>query len=442
MSNRARGCRAGRVWSKPGKIVVFEKKGSVEAAGCQLLDGLSPWPRYTRDVEQLGPYVLHEDTTGSSRLPRVFNGQDSRTGIPVLVYPDQQGPLPPSLVGCLPWIEAIEGAWVAEQPMGAVVSSSLAGGVEQLRLTYWARCLVQALQGLEEDGLVHGALSPERIWVKGTRAWIEGMGLPQTEPVKPDRPAVLEVLQTWAAHTWPTLSWAREIEEWAAGRLDSAMVVESLTALLPNSKTQIRIPTVRPATQAELDPPVAPSASPVERVIVPAPVPAAPELPAWGPPETGPADEPGFSAADQTPPPRRIRIEDTGQPSFPVYEPSAAAVSRRSVPTWWWVIALVVIGLAVGVWWGFSRPAQMAVGASVVRFEVFPEGTQAKLVVLEAPQKSSLADRAGEVFAEIPGPVTFDTPGQYLLSVRAANREPQEFALTVPKPGGIRIRLR
>ncbi len=385
-------------------------------------------------MEQLGPYVLHEAKDGADRFPRVFSGQDARTGIPVLVYPDQPGPLPPSLVGCLPWIEAIEGAWVAEQPMGAVVSSSLVGAVEPLRLAAWARCLVQAVQGLEEDGLVHGGLSPERIWVKGVRAWIEGMGLPQTEAVQPDRVGVLQVVQAWAANSWTALSWAHQLEEWAAGRLDSAVMVDTLTALLPNSKTSIRIPTLRPAAPVELEPPSA------EQPNAPVASPPVPDLPTWGPSDALPGPDPEPPA--DLPPPRRIRIEDTGQPSFPVYVPPSEVANRPTGRIWWWVVVLAVVGLAVGVWWAFSRPASPVSGASVVRFEVFPEGTRAKLVVLEAPQPSSLADRIGEVFAEIPGPVTFDTPGQYLLSVRAANREPQEFALTVPKPGGIRIRLR
>lgn len=388
----------------------------------------------------MGPYVLHEAKDGTDRFPRVFSGQDARTGIPVLVYPDQPGPLPPSLVGCLPWIEAIAGAWVAEQPMGAVVSSSLLGAVEPLRLAAWARCLVQAVQGLEEDGLVHGALSPERIWVKGVRAWIEGMGLPQTAAVQPDRPSVLQVVQAWAATNWSTLSWGPRLEEWAAGRLDSATMVDTLTALLPNSKTSIRIPTVRPASAAELDPPPAQPVRPADQPIAAANPSSAPEIPAWGPADALPAPEPNLPS--DPPAMRRIRIEDTGQPSFPVYEPPLVATARPGGRVWWWVVALVVVGLAVGAWWAFFRPASPVSGASVVRFEVFPEGTQAKLVVLEAPQPSSLADRIGEVFAEIPGPVTFDAPGKYLLSVRAANREPQEFALTVPKPGGIRIRLR
>lgn len=427
---------------KPGSDLHLKLSRLPEGMKCGWL------ARYTPYVEPLGPYALLEDETVQTHTPRVYRGQDTRTGIPVLVYPEQPGPLPPSLLGCLPWIEAMDGSWVAELPMGAVPGHTLGVPIESQRLTFWARCLVQAVQNLEEDGLIHGALTPDRIWTKGNRVWIEGMGLPpQSDPLS-DRLGVLHILQHWADRTWAALPWATEAEDWATRSRPSEALIDALTALLPTSKTQIRVPTLRPAAPGEVDgvptAPVPPPVMAVEAVpssVTETPV-SAPEIPVWGPAELRTVPESTDPESADVPMVRRIRIEDSGMPSFPIYEPPSRRALTRLPWTWIVVAMLLVAGIGAGFWWRNAQSSPGAVGASVVRFEVFPEGSQAKLVVVEAPPGSSLADRIGEVFAEIPGPVTFDSPGQYLLSVRSANREPQEFALTVPKPGGIRIRLR
>lgn len=79
-------------------------------------------------MESLGPYLLRRPlglagdiTTKNGHPLDVFEAQDARTGIPVLVYRPVQAALPGVRVeGSLPWLEALtleDGsgtAWVAE----------------------------------------------------------------------------------------------------------------------------------------------------------------------------------------------------------------------------------------------------------------------------------------------------------------------------------------
>lgn len=188
-------------------------------------------------VESLGPYLLRRPlplhlSTPAGQPIEVMEGQDARTGIPVLAYRPVEGSLPPRVVGTLAWIEAIEGAWVAELPMGAVQASRYRGEAELSRLQHWTLSLLETLGALQTLGQSHGALAPERLWVKGNKVWLEGFGLKPSDP-RPDPESLLQTLLELAGPLWAAWPYAKALEDWAKGQLDPLVLLDAMRNNLP-----------------------------------------------------------------------------------------------------------------------------------------------------------------------------------------------------------------
>jgi hypothetical protein len=71
-------------------------------------------------MENLGHYLLRERVPIQAPL-EVYEGQDVRTGVTVLVFKPLTEALPKAAIaGSLNWIDQEEAAWIAEIPVGAV----------------------------------------------------------------------------------------------------------------------------------------------------------------------------------------------------------------------------------------------------------------------------------------------------------------------------------
>lgn len=379
-------------------------------------------------MDSLGPYVLHAPILpgmldAEGRVLEAWLGRDSRTGIGVVVYRPLEGEPPEALAGMLPWLERLESAWIAEIPVAAVEATRFQGTADPERLLAWARGLLETLGSLREAGLSHGNISAERLWVRGPRVWLEGVGLP-VPPVKPDAQGVVEALCQLAGENWSRLAFAADLEAFAQGQLSLEELRERL-ALEPVAEAALA-EIEAPPTQTQDEP--TPAAWPTEE---PPPGPAsAPksksQLRVESQPE-GPSEEEVPIA------PRRIRIEDPLEPSFPVIEPQPRSRSR---PLYLGVLLLVVaVGLAVWLW---PRP-QPVVSGYVVEFRLDPPEAKGRIEILEAPPGSTM--EKGRTIAEVPGPVQFDKAGAYRVRIRVDGREPKEVLLDVPTPGGVTIRL-
>lgn len=446
-------------------------------------------------MESLGPYLLRRPlglagdiTTKNGQPLGVYEAQDARTGIPVLVYRPVQGALPQGRVeGSLYWLEALtpedgsEAAWVAELPLGAVPASRYVGSAPAERLRDWVISLADTLERAKAAHLEHGAITPERIWVKGSKAWLEGLGLP-TRSQHPDREGLLESVRVLAGEDWARLPWRGALEAWAEGKLVTAKLREQLQAAaqtVPPSRSAEPKPRERPtllssavdeAPQKEAvtfpeEPslsPLAPEVSEAERTPPEEPRgeerlepgEAAPEIEQPEPPpapapkskaslkveitEETPAPQP--TPTPQTSTPKKVRIDDPLEPPFPVIDPGRSR--RGGVPAWlrWVVVLLLLWGIGFLAYQYWPRPSPAAHQGFTVAFRVEPAGQNARVELLEAPEGSSML--VGTVIAEVPGPVFFDKAGVYRLRIRADGREPSELLLEVPAPNGVNIRLR
>lgn len=388
-------------------------------------------------MDSLGPYVLHApilpggllDTTG--RALEAWLGRDSRTGIGVVVYRPLEGEPPEAVAGMLPWLECLESAWIAEIPVAAVEATRFQGTADPKRLLAWAQGLLQTLGRLQEAGLSHGNISAERLWVRGPRIWLEGAGLP-VQPSRPDPQGVVEALRQLAGESWSHLLFSTELEAFAQGKLTLAEVCERLAAE-PVAQTALA-----EVVEAEAQPPATPEAPLEEEPVLeprpeeppPAPVPKSKSQLRI---ESQPVRLPQGQPEEVPVAPRRIRIEDPLEPSFPVIEPQPR---RRNLLRSLGVLLLVVaVGLAVWLW---PRP-QPAVSGYVVEFRLDPPEARGRIEILEAPPGSAM--EKGRTIAEVPGPVQFDKAGAYRVRIRVDGREPKEVLLDVPAPGGVTIRL-
>lgn len=432
-------------------------------------------------MESLGPYLLRRPlglagdiTTKNGHPLDVFEAQDARTGIPVLVYRPVQAALPGVRVeGSLPWLEALtleDGsgtAWIAELPLGAVPANRYLGSAPAQRLRDWVLALAETLDRAKAAHLEHGAITPERIWVKGSKAWLEGLGLP-TRPLRPDREGLLESIRALAGEDWGGLPWKGALEAWAEGKLTTAQLREQLEVAVQTVPPSRSGPKVREISGSLfIEPqqaafPTLPSPSPegaTAETESPAPLKepeegegleaAAPEVEQPSPPkskaslkveitEETPAPEP--APMRQPNPPKKVRIDDPLEPPFPVIDPGR---SRRGVVPGWLraaVVLLLLAGIGFLAYQYWPRSSSVTHQGFTVAFRVEPAGQSARVELLEAPEGSTML--VGTVIAEVPGPVFFDKAGVYRLRIRADGREPSELLLEVPAPNGVNIRLR
>lgn len=395
----------------------------------------------------MGPYLLDRLRAREGEI-EIWDAQDAVTGTPVLIYKPLTG-TPPfgSFQGVLPWLPCEHEAWVAELPFGAVPLTERAGRASPAELTGWARRLLATLLEMRALGIQHGRITPERVWVKGDSAWLEGLGLP-VEPRLADEAAVVEALRAAAGDSWPGWPFHAVLDQLADGRLSlreaaeqlaeprSAADLEALSDLLEEDAPPggeeavsedsgtVRVIGRKPAAEPAVPPePEAPDEEPPPP---PPPEPAPEPEPEPEPQAPVPPPEPA------TPPARNVvRIEEVTEPAFEVIEPGGApAGNGRKAPVWVWALVVVALVALVAVW---RYPRGGGTGAEsgyVVDFAVEPPGGKAELVLMDAPEGSQLAE--GQVLAVIPGKVYFDVPGVYRIQIRAEGYLPQEKLLDVP----------
>jgi len=415
-------------------------------------------------VNHIGPYLLNRIRAREGAI-EIWEGQDTVTGTPVLVYRPLEGAAPSFRIqGILNWQGREDDAWIAELPFGVVPLAQLQGEVSPHELTAWTRRLLGSLLEMKAQGLEHGRLDTERLWVKGDEVWIEGVGLPV--PVRAaDETALVEALREAAGDTWPGWPFHRVMERLAEGAVDLREAAEyladprslsELEALAEDAEEESEAPleppetgTVRvlgrpetpPASVEEAEPPEPSAPAPPSEP--PAPEPAPQEAPLFppeperapAPPATGGAVEEGEAGVRVEPrptdPSRVVRIDEVSEPAFEVIEPrgAEAAGDRR----WLWragALVLVVLLAVAVVWWKGRAPASGATEGYAVEFRVEPPDGRAELVLLDAPEASQLV--RGRVLAIIPGKVYFDAPGVYRIQIRAEGFLPQEKLLSVP----------
>ncbi|MCS7059098.1 MAG: hypothetical protein NZ849_11570 [Meiothermus sp.] len=362
-------------------------------------------------MESLGHYLLR----GRLRLledgVEVYEGQDARTGLEVVVFRPLEGTPPQLALPCaLPWIDCLEGAWVAEVPVGAVRATWLAGQVEPGRLAQWVRQLSEALEKAREAGVPVGYVVPELIWTRGRRVWLGGLGVGRPEQ-RWDYEGFLQTVRALAGELYPALPWREALEAYATGQLEAATFYAQLEAP-PAEPSPLSVVPLEGAPPSE--PPPEARAKGHLRVQVNEPPPPPPA---------------------QATPPRRIRIEERTEPPFEVVVPP----ERRRL-RWLWLLPLVLLLGGMGLWWRGRAPTPAGPALYPVEFRLEPPGPKASVAVLEAPEGSQMP--VGVELAEVPGVVVFDRPGVYRIRIRVPGRVPVESLIEVPSPGGISIQLR
>jgi len=368
---------------------------------------------------------------------------DPITGGAVLLFRPLKG-MPPRIevVGVLSYELPVEDAWVSELPFGVQNAAQYHGKAEMPRLEAWTRRLLVAFAELEAQGLRHGKLRPEDLWVRGEAVWVAGVGVPWPNP-EPDAVRLVRALKALAGEGWEGWRWASVLESLAEGRLGFSEAIAALNEA-PEAVQEIVPNEEKPAAPSPR-PPEPPSAVRVKGKKTPArqPEPAPPPAAAKDdpPPEPAPAPAPGPEKTPSRPasagePPEVVRIGEPEDPAFEVVSPNAAGVDRRQLLRLLATAFLLVVLIAAGFWAFKSR------GPSYVQevfFEVAPEGESADLIVLSAPEGSRLASGTR---MPIPGKVRFDKEGLYTFEVQSEGYKPKTFALEIPVIGGrVTVRL-
>ncbi|WP_234554356.1 hypothetical protein [Thermus caliditerrae] len=362
-------------------------------------------------MEVLGNYWLRRILARIATVT-VYEGQDTRTGTPVLVLKGAQGN-PVQGEGILALLEETPEAWVLEWPIGAVPLSQYLGVADLERTAHWLREMAQLLAALEAQGVRYAPV-PELCLVKGKRVWLAGVGLEAL--AGEGRKAVAALARALVGERWPEFPLAKAVEalESSAG---------SWEGLLGKGE-EAPVASSEPSPEAQLPPREAPppsgeDASPgpgegKKRLSV-EPVPE-PEVP-------GPPQEP------ERPPsrPRVVRIEEREEPSFPVLEPSRERGPRLALAAL--LLAVLLLG-GVGFW--LLRPRSQGPGGYTMEFRTDPPTERAEVILLEVPEGSKMLP--GRVLLTAPGRVEFDQKGVYRLRIRVAGRDPVDYLLEVPGP--------
>ncbi|WP_135255641.1 hypothetical protein [Thermus caldilimi] len=369
-------------------------------------------------MEVLGNYWLRRILARIASVV-VYEGQDTHTGMPVMVLKGAQG-VPVLEEGVLPLLEETPEVWVLEWPIGAVPLSQYLGVADLERLEHWVREMARILASLKARGVSHAPI-PELCLVKGKRVWLAGAGLKELsgEPEK----ALAALARALAGERYPEFP-LRETLERIEAREESLEVLfsepahgaQEAKALTPETPGQEAGPLQDASSKPEES--RLPSAS--RKVLSVDPVSEPPEDQEGSPTkETMPLE-------GKTPSrPRVVRIEEPEEPSFAVVEPPRP---RRRTVLLGLLVAVVLLGLALL----FLRPSPPSRGGYVMEFRTDPPTERAEVFLLEAPEGSRMAP--GQLLLTAPGRAEFDQKGVYRLRIRVAGRDPVDYLLEVPGP--------
>lgn len=403
------GPRAG--WVIPGLLVPRESDGLAQGLAqvkVAILVGM----------EVLGNYWLRRILVRIASVV-VYEGQDTHTGMPVMVLKGAQG-VPALGEGVLPFLEETPEAWVLEWPIGAVPLSQYLGVADLERLEHWVREMARILASLKAQGVSHAPI-PELCLVKGKRVWLAGVGLKELsgEPEK----ALAALARALAGERYPEFP-LRETLERIEAKEDPLEVlfsepahahgVQETEALTPETPGQEDRPLQDASSKPEEEPRL-PSAS--RKVLSVDPVPEASNGQ-----EVSPTKETTPPEGKTPSRPRVIRIEE---PSFTVVEPPRP---RRRTLLLGLLGAVVLLGLALL----FLRPSSPSGGGYVMEFRTDPPTERAEVFLLEVPEGSRMAP--GRLLLTAPGRAEFDQKGVYRLRIRVAGRDPVDYLLEVPGP--------
>lgn len=349
-----------------------------------------------------------------------FEGQDTRTGMPVMVLKGAQG-VPVAAEGVLPLLEETPEAWVLEWPIGAVPLSQYLGVADLERLEQWLRGMARILAALKAQGVSHAPI-PELCLVKGKRVWLAGVGLKELsgEPEK----ALVALARALAGERYPEFGLKELLEGIEAGK-------EPLEALFSEASPQVPGSPGPGDTAQDARPLEEPSARPEEEPVRP---PSSGRKVLSVDPVPGMADDHGVSPKTSeaslsegiTPSrPRVVRIEEPEEPSFAVVEPPRPR--RRPL-----LLGLLGLLFLLGLALFFLRPPSSSPGGYVMEFRTDPPTERAEVFLLEVPEGSRMAP--GQLLLTAPGRAEFDQKGVYRLRIRVAGRDPVDYLLEVPGP--------
>ena len=351
-------------------------------------------------MEVLGQYWLRRILTRVGAVT-VYEGQDTRTGMPVMVLKGAQGE-PVAMEGVLPLVEQTPEAWVLEWPLGAVPLSQYRGAADPGRLVHWVEALARLLLALRQRG-VDFSPPAELCLVKGRGIWLAGVGL---EALKGSPEQAVASLARGLIADWKAFPLREALEALERGE---RRLEDLFPEPLPEPQGE--------ASPGEPEPPAPeaepPSPSPARRRLLVEPV-------AEPPPEPPPAPEPEKAPSR----PRVIRIEEREEPSFPVVEPPRP--KRRL-----FLALFLLLGLA-GLSALFLRPRPASGEGYAMEFRTEPPTERAEVVLLEVPQGSRMVP--GKVLLVAPGRAEFDQKGVYRLRIRVPGRDPVDYLLEVPGP--------
>ncbi|BDG16095.1 hypothetical protein [Thermus brockianus] len=347
-------------------------------------------------MEVLGAYWLRRILARIGAIT-VYEGQDTRTGMPVMVIQGAQGK-PVEGEGFLPVLQVLPEAWVLEWPLGAVPLAQYLGVADPERAAHWLKEVAALLRTLKERGLAL-APPPELFLVKGKRIWLAGAGM-EALAGEPEG-ALVALARALLGERYPEFPLRETLE-----RLERKEA--GLEALWEEAG-----PTPPPAPPPEPD------------------IPGRKRLPVepQGEEGEGALGANGTEEGPQEPSPSRpkvIRIEEPDLPSFPVVEPKPASPSRRGIL----LLVLGALGLLGGVL--LLRPRGSGEGVYVMEFRTDPPTEKAEVFLLEAPPGSRLP--TGQLLLTAPGRVEFDQKGVYRLRIRVPGRDPVDYLLEVPGP--------
>ena len=412
-------------------------------------------------MQHLGAYLIKGKLIADGPI-EVLEAMDPVTGGAVLLFRPMKG-MPPKLevVGVLPYELPVEDAWIAELPFGVANASLYRGQAELSRLEAWTRRLLAVFAELEAQGLRHGKLRPEDLWIRGDAVWLAGVGVPWPDP-EPDAVRLVQVLKALAGDAWEGWRYAEVLEALAEGRIGYPEALAALSETTPAPEL-LTPPEPEAEPEAAPEPPRPPEPPPTVRVKgtrPPRKEPEPEEKPAPPIEESPPVEEaqeavrvkgpakPAKKASEEVEeplpaapseggePPEVVQIGEPEDPAFEVVTPTPAEPrGRRGVLK----LLLALFLLLLLGFFGYRLLQREQGFVQEVFFEVVPEDARADLVLLSVPEGSRLTPGTR---VSIPGKLRFDQEGVYTFEVESEGYRPKTFALEVPVLGGrVTVRL-
>jgi hypothetical protein len=91
---------------------------------------------------------------------------------------------------------------------------------------HWVKQLLALVHQAHQQGLSIGYITPELVWVRGSKVWLGGVGIVGEHKV--DFTGLLATIKTIAGDTYEAMPWHQALEQYVTGELEYGLLIDQL----------------------------------------------------------------------------------------------------------------------------------------------------------------------------------------------------------------------